>query len=176
MKAKGRYSSVRVSDIGASDTRVRPLTSSHIADVIRLGSDANLNPWTAQNYLDELQTPNSVMLVLEGPDGRPIGFIVGRVVASSIDDASTDAEIYNIAVSDPYIGKGFGQLLFDTFMENCSVHAVKRVWLEVRESNREAIDFYTRNGFESAQTRNNFYQNPREHAVLMCLLLKKQTA
>ena len=176
MRAKGRYSSARVSETGTSETRVRPLASSHIADVIQLGAEANLNPWTAQNYLDELQTPNSVMLVLEGHNGRPIGFIVGRVVESSTDENSAEAEIYNIAIAEKHRGLGFGQLLFDTFIENCAIHAIKKVWLEVRESNREAIDFYTRNGFESVQTRNNFYQNPREHAILMCLFLKKQTA
>jgi ribosomal-protein-alanine N-acetyltransferase len=158
-----------------ADARVRPVAASHIGDLIRLGSEANLNPWTAQNYLDELQTPNSIMLVIEGANARPIGFIVGRIVSSSVSDTSSDAEIYNVAVAEKHQGKGFGQLLFDNFMESCRPHSVQSVWLEVRESNRQAIDFYARNGFEPVQTRNNFYQNPREHAVLMRLLLKKQT-
>jgi len=176
MKARGRYSSAKVSEVGMADARVRSIASSHIADLIRLGFEANLNPWTAQNYLDELQTPNSIMLVLEGPNARTIGFIVGRVVTSSVNDNSNDAEIYNIAVTEKHRGHGFGQLLFDSFMENCVTQAVETVWLEVRESNRHAIDFYARNGFEPVQKRNNFYQNPREHAILMRLLLKKQTS
>ncbi len=173
MNAKGRYSSARVSETETSDTRIRPVTSSHIAGLIRLGSEANLNPWSAQNYLDELQTPNSIMLVLEAQNARPIGFIVGRIVASSTYEDSFDAEIYNVAVAETHRRMGFGQLLFDNFLENCATHDVRSVWLEVRESNREAIDFYTRNGFEPVQKRNYFYENPREHAVLMRLLLKK---
>jgi len=176
MKVRDRYSSARVSELETAEARVRPVASSHIADLIRLGSEANLNPWTAQNYLDELQTPNSVMVVLEDANARTIGFIVGRIVSSSVDDDSKDAEIYNVAVAEQHRRKGFGQLLFDTFMANCSSHAIQNVWLEVRESNRQAIDFYARNGFEPVQKRNNFYQNPREHAVLMRLLLKKQTS
>jgi ribosomal protein S18 acetylase RimI-like enzyme len=42
----------------------------------------------------------------------------------------------------------------------------------VRESNRKAIAFYEKNGFESVQTRRHFYNDPREHAILMKLTLK----
>jgi ribosomal-protein-alanine N-acetyltransferase len=45
------------------------------------------------------------------------------------------------------------------------------VWLEVRESNHKAIAFYVKNGFEQVQTRPNFYENPREAALLMRLKL-----
>ena len=155
--------------------RIRKVGPSHIANLIALASETNLNPWTAQNYLDELQTPNAVMLVLEDENARTIGFIVGRVVTSA-NDGVFDAEVYNIAVAPKERGKGRGQFLFDSFMKTCQAHPISTVWLEVRESNRHAIDFYTRNGFEPVQKRNNFYKNPPEHAILMRLLLKKQTA
>ena len=58
----------------------------------------------------------------------------------------------------------------------CRERRVENIWLEVRESNTRAIVFYTRNGFERVQTRTNFYENPREHAILMRLRLSEPPA
>jgi ribosomal-protein-alanine N-acetyltransferase len=151
--------------------RVRRITTSNIADLIRIADETNLSPWTAQNYLDELQTTASIMLAVEDDMPRTIGFIVGRIVPASEPDL-LDAEIYNIAVTGTEQGKGFGQTLFDSFARECAKHEVSSIWLEVRESNCDAITFYTRNGFEPVQKRPNFYKNPPEDGILMRLSLK----
>jgi ribosomal-protein-alanine N-acetyltransferase len=101
-----------------------------------------------------------------------IGFIVGRKVAGQDNLGRRDAEVYNIAVVKNMQGSGCGQNLFDAFAAICSQDDIANVWLEVRRSNVKAIQFYERNGFEAVQTRNHFYDNPREHAILMRLVLK----
>ena len=87
-----------------------------------------------------------------------------------------DTEIYNIAVIENEQEKGFGQQLFAAFTARCQDIGACNIWLEVRASNQKAISFYERNGFEQVQSRNNFYENPREHALLMKLVLKNNTA
>ena len=111
------------------------------------------------------------MLCLEHPDHKIIGFIVGRVTPGQ-DDGTLAAEVYNIAVKEREQGKGNGQSLLNAFVDRCREREVCSIWLEVRESNRQAIDFYIRNGFENVQKRPNFYKNPVENAVLMRLKLK----
>jgi len=152
--------------------RIRPVDSSHIADLIRIADETNLSAWTAQNYLDEFQMPGSIMLRLESDLNVTIGFVVGRIVEGGVLETEKQAEIYNIAIDKSEQGKGFGQLLFDAFIAKCAEHKVTSVWLEVRESNEKAIGFYKTNGFEHVQTRDNFYNNPREAALLMKLILK----
>jgi ribosomal-protein-alanine acetyltransferase len=154
------------------ELRIRTVDSSHIADLIRIADETNLSAWTAQNYLDEFQMPGSIMLRLESALNVTIGFVVGRIVEGGVVAIEQQAEIYNIAIDKSEQGKGFGQMLFDAFIEKCRQYNVTSIWLEVRESNEKAIGFYKTNGFEHVQSRNNFYDNPREAALLMKLILK----
>jgi ribosomal-protein-alanine acetyltransferase len=152
--------------------RIRPVEAAHIADLIHIGEETNLSRWSAQSYLDEIKNPDSVMLRLIAEDNSTIGFIVGRFVMGGAIEIATDAEIYNIAVTESEQRKGSGQQLFDAFLQACSRRKADNIWLEARESNKKAIAFYEKNGFEHIQTRPYFYENPREHALLMRLILK----
>lgn len=156
--------------------RIRRVDSSHIADLIRIGDETNLSPWTAQGYLDEMKNPDSIMLRLENDDNSTSGFIVGRFVIGGEIETVVDAEIYNIAVAEKEQRRGLGQLLLDSFVSDCRKRNTANIWLEVRESNKKAIAFYRKNGFERVQTRPSFYENPREHAILMRLTLEKLSA
>jgi ribosomal-protein-alanine N-acetyltransferase len=157
-------------------TRVRPVEASHIADLMRIADETNLSPWSAQNYLDELKNPDAIMLRLVADDNSTLGFVVGRIVTGGQIETRLDAEIYNIAVTRDGQGKGHGQALFDAFIATCGERNVVQIWLEVRQSNHKAIGFYERNGFKLVQTRNHFYENPREHALLMKLDLRSDSA
>jgi len=158
------------------DTRISSVEASHIAELIRIGDETNLSPWTAQNYLDEMKNKDAVLRRLVAEDNSTIGFVVGRFVIGGDIEPARDAEIYNIAVTVSEQRKGCGQRLFDSFLAVCQEKDVGNVWLEVRESNNKAIGFYEKNGFVRVQTRPSFYDNPREHALLMKLILKKHRA
>ena len=156
-----------MSSADISKPRIRPVEAANIADLIRIGEETNLSRWTAQNYLDEMKNPLAIMLRLIDEANSTLGFIVGRVIIGDQIERSADAEIYNIAVSKTEQCKGHGQRLYDEFAAICRSREVVHMWLEVRESNKAALAFYRRNGFAAVQTRNNFYDNPREHAILM---------
>ena len=159
-----------------SNVRIRPVRCTDIADLIRLGEVANLSPWSAQNYLDELKNPDAIMLRLISADNAVVGFIVGRTVSGGCIDVVADAEIYNIMVDAEHRKLGLAQLLLDSFLNECRRRQVVNVWLEVRESNYPAIAFYTKNRFQQVHTRKNFYSNPTENALLMRRFLKASNA
>lgn len=150
-----------------NDVRIRPIIPRDIAELIELGEECGLSPWTAQNYLDELKNPDSLMIRLESSNNLTIGFIVGRRVPAVDNDTDVDAEIYNIAVSPKYRNRGLGDSLLLEFLSNCVENKVRFVWLEVRESNTPAIDFYTHRGFSAISKRRSFYRDPVEDAILM---------
>ena len=52
---------------------------------------------------------------------------------------------------------------------------VNSFYLEVRKSNENAISLYQKNGFKICGERKNFYKNPTENALLMCLIYKDTT-
>ncbi|HVF48228.1 MAG TPA: ribosomal protein S18-alanine N-acetyltransferase [Pyrinomonadaceae bacterium] len=155
-----------------AEVRIRPVEACHVADLIRLGLETNLSPWTAGCYLDEIKNIDSVLLRVIADGYSTAGFVAGRIVPATEPQDGSDAEIYNIAVAEPLQKQGLGQLLFDAFAGKCRRRDVGNIWLEVRESNHKAIAFYEKNGFEPVQTRKHFYHDPREHAILMKLALK----
>ncbi len=156
----------------AVSPRIRSVETSNIADLIAIADETNLSHWSAQSYLEEMKNPEAIMLRLVTEDNSTIGFVVGRIVIGGTIETQFEAEIYNIAVTENEHGQGNGQKLFNAFRAACTEKDAVNIWLEVRESNQKAITFYERNGFSRVQTRSHFYDNPREHAVLMKLTLK----
>lgn len=159
-------------DNTSDEPRIRGVEAAHISELIRIGDETNLSHWSAQSYLEEMKNADAVMLRAVGEDNSTIGFVVGRLVVGGDVKMRTDAEIYNIAVTRSEQRRGRGQLLFDSFLAVCREKEAATIWLEVRESNLQAIAFYEKNGFMPVQTRRSFYDNPREHAILMKLVLK----
>jgi ribosomal-protein-alanine N-acetyltransferase len=152
--------------------RIRPVDACHVAELMRIADQTNLSHWSAESYLDELKNPDAIMLRLVDDENSVAGFVVGRIILGGEVDIRNDAEIYNIAVTAEKQRNGLGQVLLDAFIDECRSKDAEQVWLEVRESNHPAIGFYKKNGFEYVQTRNHFYEDPREHALLMRLDLK----
>src|SRR5687767_2788842 len=121
------------------NARIRPVEAANVCDLITIGEETNLSPWTAASYLEELKNAAAIMLRLVADDNSTLGFVVGRVVNA---EPQNDAEIYNIAVIPHEQQKGCGQQLFDAFARICRERQVANIWLEVRESNAKAIRFY----------------------------------
>jgi [ribosomal protein S18]-alanine N-acetyltransferase len=139
-----------------------------LADIPELKTieiECSLSPWTISAYEDEQRRADSVMLKMQSADGGIVGFIVGRVPAHG------EAAIYNIGTKSKYRRQGVGSNLLGQFRNVCVERQMSSIWLEVRVSNRPAIDFYESHGFVSKGLRRNFYSNPMEDAILMALAL-----
>jgi ribosomal-protein-alanine acetyltransferase len=79
--------------------------------------------------------------------GLAVGFAVYRLVAG-------EGELLNLAVDPGWRRLGVATALLDHMMPEASL------WhLEVRESNRQAIDFYERRGFERVGERRGYYRD-----------------
>ena len=96
--------------------------------------------------------------------GEVVGFLVGRQVVS-------DLEILNFAVAPDARRRGAGTALLGRAIEwGKSVHA-ENALLEVRESNRGALQFYERHSFRPAGRRKCYYTAPLEDALVLTLRL-----
>lgn len=87
-------------------------------------------------------------------------FIKGILVYKYLYDR---AEIDYIIVDNNYRNLGIATKLLN-FMENKHKNIIN-ITLEVRESNREAISFYKKNGFKEVTKRKNYYKD--EDGILM---------
>ena len=90
--------------------------------------------------------------------------ISGYVMAEHILE---QGELQRIAIV-PFIRKmGIGTLLLQEFRERYRKMGVETIYLEVRESNEIARNFYKKSGFEEYGRRPKYYSDPMEDAILM---------
>lgn len=129
---------------------------------IAMGS--NIDAWSPGDYADEIKRAGSIVIKAD-TNGQLIGFMVARIVPGT--GIQPDAEIYNIAVLAEYRRSGVGRKLLNYLYSVLTKHNVSSIWLEVRESNHSAIDFYKKFGFIIEVVRPNFYAHPSENALVM---------
>lgn len=142
-----------------------------IPDLFSIAEECNLSRWSAQDYSDEAERPDSTMILLKTDFGETAGFLVGRRVISSTTNHEYDAEIYNIGVKKAFQKNGFGTELLRAFLERSRNESVKNIWLDVRISNTSAIRFYKNFGFTEYTRRPGFYSDPTEDGIVMKLSL-----
>jgi len=121
--------------------------------------------WSKESYLKFASEPGSLALVLEA-DGQIGGFLLGRLAADQ-------AELLNLAVVATQRRKGAGTALLAKAIQEWRPRGAKTVYLEVRESNTDAIAFYEKHGFAKTGLRKGYYRAPDEAALTM---VKKLTA
>ncbi|WP_300343341.1 ribosomal protein S18-alanine N-acetyltransferase [Fusobacterium sp.] len=85
--------------------------------------------------------------------------LVGYVI---VFDNSESLEIMKIAVLPEFRKKGIGKILLDEIEK-----LKKDIFLEVRESNIVAREFYIKNSFKEIGKRKNYYKDNNEAAIIM---------
>lgn len=116
-------------------------------------------PWSKKSFLDSLQREDTLFFVCEEEE-EIVGY-VGMYI--SFDEA----EITNIAVAPDCRNKGYGRKLLLAAKEELLARSVAELFLEVRVSNEPAIHLYEKMGFEQIGIRKNYYERPREDAIIM---------
>ncbi|MBZ5728147.1 MAG: ribosomal protein S18-alanine N-acetyltransferase [Acidobacteriia bacterium] len=94
-------------------------------------------------------------VALCGP--RVAGFLVSRTIAGE------ECEVLNLAVAPEFRRQGVARGLLKALL--ATVQGV--VFLEVRESNTGAREFYKSVGFQEVNTRKGYYEAPPEAAIVM---------
>ena len=108
-----------------------------------------------KSYLDTLIKGNNSFIYVYLIDDKVSGYLM---ILDSIDVY----EILAIATIEEYRNKGIAQELLDKIK-------TKDIFLEVRESNQTAINFYKKNNFKEIRIRKNYYSEPTENAIIMKL-------
>lgn len=116
--------------------------------------------WSEKSYLGSIHSSSEIVPVAAD---RETGEIVAYADVSYVLD---EANINRIAVRPEFRGKKTGTLLLEWIEENLP-DEVTVINLEVRESNRYAIEMYENFGYTVLGRRKRFYRNPEEDALLM---------
>ena len=85
-----------------------------------------------------------------------------------------ESNLLNISVNPKYQRQSIASHLLHRLLLISRINHAKQMWLEVRESNKPAIELYKKHQFEPIGLRKNYYQycdesgkTIKEHAILM---------
>lgn len=137
-----------------SSLTVHTATETDLAAVTALEAHCFSRPWRADDFQRMLTEPTRTLLVAEA-DGVFCGYVGAYTVCDETD-------VTTVAVLPTLRGKGVGRALIGALTDKVG----GRIYLEVRESNVAARALYAACGFAEYGIRKNYYENPREDAVL----------
>jgi ribosomal-protein-alanine N-acetyltransferase len=120
-------------------------------------------PWSRSMFAGELAKPSSICLGAFAADSED-GALAGYLIVSRYVDAW---HVMNIAVDPDQRERGVATMLLERLFELTAEDARRGYTLEVRVSNRKAIDLYERLGFTSRGLRRGYYTDNREDALIM---------
>lgn len=117
--------------------------------------------WSEQGFEDTLNSPYVISLVaIDEAEDTILGYIIMYV-------SFEEGEISNVAVAKSAQNRGIGSALMLAILEKGLEESVTRFILEVRVSNTPAIALYKKFGFTEIGIRRDFYEKPREDALIM---------
>ena len=149
--------------------RVAPIAGDHLEEVVAIERRSFSDPWSRAMFLSELEVGGGTYArAALMADKKGNESVVGYAFAVLVMD---EAHLGNLAVDTGYRRKGVAQRLLGDLVAEARQRGVRRITLEVRESNGLARTFYARNGFIDIAMRKSYYQNPVEDAIVMLLML-----
>ena len=125
----------------------------YIEQIFDLEKEIFKNSAFNKTYLETLTKGENSFIYVYLIEDKVCGYLM---VLDSIDVY----EILAIATIEEYRNKGFTQELLDKIK-------TKDIFLEVRESNERAINFYKKNDFKQISIRKGYYSDPTEDAIIM---------
>lgn len=86
-----------------------------------------------------------------------------------LTDIAGEGDISNVAVAESYRRQGIARALLEALIRFGRQQGITAFTLEVRQHNEAALGLYEGLGFVSAGVRPNFYDKPKDNAVIMWL-------
>ena len=121
-------------------------------------------PWTEEMFLHELSSEGIADLLVARADERSGPWIAGFLCAWIV---AKELHINNIAVHPAYRRRGVASQLLEEILRRAMAKGATAGYLEVRASNDAAKALYQRYGFKLIGRRRNYYDHPREDAIVM---------
>lgn len=143
----------------------RRMEETDLKQVVLIEKDNFSMPWSYESFQSSRRKKENIYLVAE-ENGQIAGYCGVWVVAG-------EGQINNIAVRKDRQNQGIGRGLLTSLFEEGSKNKVESFTLEVRKSNINAIALYQKMGFKELGIRKDFYERPREDAIIMTVITSR---
>lgn len=143
--------------------KIEPMKEGDLPEVMAIERDSFPSPWSESSFLYELRKNKEVAsLKVARLDDILLGYVCYWVLFKEV-------HIMNLAVHKDFRRQGIGEALIRTALKEARDKGGERATLEVRASNIAAIRLYEKLGFKTTAIRRNYYDAPKEDALVMWL-------
>ncbi|TVY01100.1 ribosomal protein S18-alanine N-acetyltransferase [Cohnella terricola] len=138
----------------------RLMNLNDVPTIVDIEREVFTAPWSEEAFRNEL-THNlfAKYMVMEHEEA-----VIGYGGMWLIID---EAHVTNIAIREPYQGRGYGRSLLREMMKTARFLGARRMTLEVRVTNERAQSLYRKMGFAPSGVRPNYYSDNLEDALIM---------
>ena len=143
-----------------------PMTSEHLDQVAEIERLCFSDPWSRRMLSEHLENESAATIVAQGTDGTVLGYAGLLVVLD-------EGYITNVAVRPEYRRQGIASELLEVFRRFGEGNHMAFLTLEVRASNTAARALYQKHGYAEVGCRKNYYEHPKEDAIIMTLEFAK---
>ncbi len=138
---------------------IRELAAEDVEEVSRIEQASFSMPWSPQDFLEMVEADYAYYYVAE---------LEGEIAGCcGIRNMAGEGEITNVVVAEKFRRRGIGRALMEYMLKEAKLLGMESATLEVRVSNTPAIRLYESLGFKGEGIRPNFYEKPREDALIM---------
>lgn len=138
---------------------IESMTVDDISQVAEIERQIFSIPWSEKAFRNSMESDNTIYIVAK-ENNNVVGY-AGMYLSFE------EGNITNVAVNPLSRRKGIGEKIVRDILNRAYEKGVRDVFLEVRETNSVAIALYEKIGFKEEGIRKNFYDKPRENALIM---------
>jgi ribosomal-protein-alanine N-acetyltransferase len=142
---------------------MQQLSQSDLPAVLEIETRAFCDPWPEAAFSADILQHAWILEV----DDQLCGYIIYHLVLD-------EAIILNFAIDPDMRRQGHGTHLLSRTLSELEQSGYTRFYLDVRRSNRAAIQLYEKHGFMCLGIRKSYYNDPEEDAILMGKILTNQ--
>ena len=142
------------------DYQLIPLAHEHLGQAAEIERLCFSDPWSEKMLAEHLANPCSLT---RGAGGAPAP-LVGSVGLLGVGG---EGHPTNVAARPDSRRQGVAAALLDALEAQGKERELAFLTLEVRQSNAPARALYEKLGYLQAGLRRNYYENPREDAIIM---------
>lgn len=138
---------------------IRDMTDNDLTRVMEIENSCFVAPWSIDDIRREIHDNVLANLWVITIDNYVVGF-------SNYWQTFDSGTICQIAIDEKYQHQSLGSRLMKEIISDAYAKKVQHLTLEVRESNKKAINFYLKHGFKIVLNKENYYSNG-ENAIYM---------